>query len=100
MQNVIPNFENATGIFFFVLGIIIVLWIFFGETPAPEPPKPKDDPDADEQRRLGKEMALGNMSPEDVVDTFGYDIEHVKKWKQDYIDTAEYDHHLRKTLGL
>lgn len=91
--------ENMIGMIFFAMGIIIFLWIFFGDTPASEP-ETKDDPDAAEQRRLGKEMALGNMSPEDVVDTFGYDIEHVKKWKQDYIDTAEYDHHLRKTLGL
>ena len=92
-----PNFDNMVGIGVFVMIIIIVLWAFFGDTPEI---KPKDDPDADEQRRLGKEMALGNISPEDVAATFGYDIEHVKQWKQDYIDTAEYDHHLRKTLGL
>lgn len=100
MQNVIPNFENATGIFFFVLGIIIVLWIFFGETPAPEPPKPKDDPPKARQRELAILMLKGDKTPEQIQADEGYDIEHIKQWKLDYIEEAEKDRKLRNSLGI
>lgn len=99
MQNYIPNFENATGIFFFVLGIIIFLWIFFGETPESES-KPKDDPPKARQRELAILMLKGDKTPEQIQADEGFDIEHIKQWKLDYIEEAEKDRKLRNSLGI
>lgn len=57
--------------------------------PEPEPkPEPKPDPDKKTQEKLALEMILKNTSPDDIAEAEGYDIEHIKQWKEDYINYA------------
>jgi outer membrane biogenesis lipoprotein LolB len=85
-----------------VIVLLIVVFFFLlsclpGGKP---PPKPKDDPDKNEQRRLALVMLKGEKTPEDIAAQEGYDIEHIKQWKADYLDAAEKDHNLRKKLDI
>jgi hypothetical protein len=64
------------------------------------PPEPKEDPDKKEQRRLAYEILSGNITPEEVAEKEGYDIEHIKKWVEEYLHAAEKDHTLREKLDI
>ncbi|MBO5344210.1 MAG: hypothetical protein J6A57_07155 [Ruminococcus sp.] len=90
---------KAEDIVIVVLIVIFFIWVLSLPGGKP-PPKPKDDPDKDEQRRLALEMLKGNTTPEEVAAKEGYDIEHIKKWKQDYLHSAEVDHNLRNLFDI
>ncbi len=84
------------GLFF--IGIYILVWIISDE-PQKDPPTPEDDPDKETQRRIAVEILKGGTTPEKIVEAHGYDIEHVKKWPDEYLKDAEADHNLRETLN-
>lgn len=100
MPNGTPNFETMVGIGVVAIIIIFILWAFFSDTPAPEPPKPKDDPPKARQRELAILMLKGDKTPEQIQADEGFDIEHIKQWKLDYIEEAEKDRKLRNSLGI
>ncbi len=92
-----PASEKAVIIILIVTFFIWILSLPGGQS---APPKPKDDPDKKEQRRLAHEMLSGKISPEEIAEKEGYDIEHIKKWKEEYLHAAEKDHNLRERLDI
>lgn len=70
------------GIALFAMAVLMVL-MCTGGSPAPKP-----DPDENRQHELAKQMLRGNTTPEKIAEEEGYDLEHVKKWKDDYVKIA------------
>mgnify|MGYP003292615576 CR=1 FL=1 len=95
-----PNCVDSIGFIVVVLGIVLTMWILFGETPEKPKPKPKDDPPKERQRELAIQMLKGDKSPEQIEEEYGYDIEHIKQWKMDFIKEAQDDRRLRDALGI
>lgn len=75
--------ENAMSAF-----IIIVLFFFFLITLIPGGKSVRPDPDENTQMAFAKEMLRGNMTPEGIAQKEGYDLEHVRQWKDDYTQLA------------
>ncbi len=63
---------------------LIAIFFFFLITLIPGGKKTAPDPDEDKQREFAKDMLRGNVTPEEIAEKEGYDLEHVKKWKDDY----------------
>ena len=81
----------------FAVICVIVLFIFMlylasvsqQSNNKPEPkPEPKPDPDKKTQEKFALKMILEKNSPDDIAKAEGYDIEHIKQWKEDYINYA------------
>lgn len=51
-------------------------------------PEPKPDPDKKTQETFALKMILEKTSPEEIAEKEQYDIEHIKQWKEDYINYA------------
>lgn len=81
----------------FAVIIVICLIIFtiylasLSKKPDKKPvskPECKPDPDKKTQERFALEILGGKISPDDIAENEGYDIEHIKQWKEDYINYA------------
>ena len=76
------NKEQLIGLFFLAAFIFIILTLIPGGK------KITPDPDEAKQQELAKDMLRGNTTPEEIAEKEGYDIEHIKKWKDDYTQLA------------
>lgn len=65
---------------------LVVIFFFFLITLIPGEKKAVPDPDEDKQWEFAKDMLRGNVTPEEIAEQEGYDLEHVKKWRDDYTE--------------
>lgn len=65
---------------------LIVMFFFFLLTLIPGGKKAVPDPEEDKQWEYAKDMLRGNVTPEEIAEQEGYDLEHVKKWRDDYTE--------------
>lgn len=64
---------------------LIAIFFFFLLTLIPGGKKAvTPDPDENKQRELAREMLRGNTTPEEIAEKEGYELDHIKKWKDDY----------------
>ena len=72
---------------FIYLGLIAIFFFFLITLiPSTKEMKVPPDPAEDTQRAFAKDMLRGNTTPEEIAEKEGYDLDHVKKWKDDYTE--------------
>ena len=69
---------------FVFAGLCLLAWLFID---ALFPSKPKE-PDESARNEIAKKILRGETTPEEIAQKEGYNVEQVKKWKDDFTQLA------------